>query len=162
MIWVKTDAGRAEVQLRAHLKDRALRALLVLIDGKKSEEEVLRSLPDGTAEDFQKLRDLGLVAPWPATPLPSSAIAVTNSNPGTRRPTLAPADFEELAVQVKRLISAHLGLGGLALTLALERARTMEELALVARRILEQIQARQGTEAAAIAREALRRLIADE
>lgn len=163
MIWVKTEAGRAEFQRRTVLKDRSLRALLVLIDGKKSEEGVLRSLPGSTTDDFKRLHELGLIEP--ASPsghaVGSAPRSTVTSDSTTPARTLSPADFEELVASLRKLISAHLGLAGLSLTLALEKAQTIEELALVARRMVEQIQGQQGQQAAAIAREALRRLIDD-
>lgn len=163
MIWVKTEAGRAEVQRRALVNDRSLRALLVLIDGKKAEEGILRSLPGSTAGNFQKLRELGLIAgASTSTQVISSAPTASGASPpATQTPTMTPAEFEALVTKLRKLISTHLGLGGLALTLALDQARTVEKLTLVARRTLEQIQGRQDPQAAAIAREALRTLIAD-
>ena len=50
VIWVKTDAGRAEMQTRALVKERARRNLLLLIDGSKSEEMLLANLAGITAE----------------------------------------------------------------------------------------------------------------
>ena len=78
MIWVKTDAGRAEMQTRALIKERARRNLLLLIDGTKTEEMLLANLAGITAEDFQELRKLDLIAP--------AAGAVTVSNPRSARP----------------------------------------------------------------------------
>ena len=63
VIWVKTDEGRAEMQSRALVKERARRNLLLLIDGTKSEEMLLGSLAGVTAADFQELRKLDLIAP---------------------------------------------------------------------------------------------------
>ena len=63
MIWVKTPVGRAEVQLRAQLHDRHLCAVLVLIDGKQSEEGLLRNLPGTSRADLHKLDELGLITP---------------------------------------------------------------------------------------------------
>ena len=77
MIWVKTDAGRAEMQDRALVKERARRNLLLLIDGIKSEEMLLANLAGITAADFQELSKLDLIAP--------AAGAVTVGNPARRR-----------------------------------------------------------------------------
>ena len=53
MIWVKTDAGRVEMQTRALVKERARRNLLLLIDGSKSEEMLLTNLAGVSADDFR-------------------------------------------------------------------------------------------------------------
>ena len=96
MIWVKTDAGRAEMQNRALVKERARRNLLLLIDGAKSEEMLLANLAGITAADFQELRKLDLIAP--------AAGAVTVGNPARatsrskrRRPTAAAAARRQVA-----------------------------------------------------------------
>lgn len=158
MIWVKTDAGRVEIQLRARLKDRHLRALLVLVDGKKSEEAVLQSLPGSSVEDLAKLRELGLIGPV-ATDAPGPLRAAPPAPSGSG---IAARDFADLVVELKVIISAHLGLGGLGLTLALEQATSTEELAHVAQRAIEQIEGRQGLQAPRSARAALKRLLGDQ
>src|SRR6478735_7763200 len=86
VIWVKTDAGRAEMQNRALVKERARRNLLLLIDGVKSEEMLLANLAGITAADFQELRKLDLIAPA------VGAVTVGNSarvnSPDSNRPTV--------------------------------------------------------------------------
>ena len=160
MIWVKTDAGRAEMQTRALIKDRARRNLLLLIDGTKSEEMLLANLAGINAEDFQELRKLDLIAP--------ASGAVTVGNPAratsfeTTRPTMplpleskAPLDYSEFTAALTKLISSQLGLRGFTLTLAVEKASTIEELREVAQRVVEQIRERKGEAAAAEARKTL-------
>ena len=44
MIWAKTEAGRAEMQAKALIKERAQRNLLLLIDGQKTEEMLLANV----------------------------------------------------------------------------------------------------------------------
>ncbi len=159
VIWVKTDAGRAEMQTRALVKERARRNLLLLIDGTKSEEMLLANLAGISADDFQELRKLDLIAP--------AAGAVTVGGPSraasadASRPTVpqalaqAPLDYGQFTAALTKLISAHLGLRGFTLTLAVEKAGTIEELQSVAQRTLEQIRERKGEAAAAEARKTL-------
>ena len=159
MIWVKTEAGRAEMQNRALVKERARRNLLLLIDGVKSEEMLLANLIGVTADDFQELRKLDLIAP--------AAGAVTIGHPAratafeTTRPTLPfplesrSLDRGEFSAALTRVISSQLGLRGFTLTLAVDKASTVEELRDVAQRVLEQIRERRGDGAAAEAKRAL-------
>lgn len=63
MIWAKTEAGRAEVQGRALIKERALRSLLLLVDGQKSQELLTANLAGITAEHFNTLHAMGLIEP---------------------------------------------------------------------------------------------------
>ena len=86
MIWVKTDAGRAEMQTRALIKERARRNLLLLIDGTKSEEMLLGNLAGITAADFQELRKLDLIAP--AAGAVTSATRRAPANAESTRPTV--------------------------------------------------------------------------
>ena len=159
MIWVKTDAGRAEMQNRALVKERARRNLLLLIDGQKSEEMLLANLAGITAADFQELRKLDLIAP--------AAGAVTVGNPAratsseSSRPTVPlplegkSLDYSAFTAALTKLISTQLGLRGFTLTLAVDKASTIEELRDVAQRVIEQVRERKGDAAASEARKTL-------
>jgi len=159
VIWVKTDAGRAEMQSRAMVKDRARRNLLLLIDGTKSEEMLLTNLVGISAEDFQELRKLDLIAPA------AGAVTVGNAprapiadaaRPTTPQPqAAAPLDYSQFTAALTQLISANLGLRGFTLTLAVDKASTIEELREVAQRVVEQIRERKGEAVAAEARKTL-------
>lgn len=129
MIWVKTDAGRAELQHRTHLHDRHLRAVLVLVDGKKLEDGLLRTLPGSSPEDLKELQRLGLIEPLSAVAGAGSHTTAAPGVPSAALPArnVSPEQFEALTAELRRVISAHLGLGGLSLTLALEQARTTED-----------------------------------
>ena len=159
MIWVKTDAGRAEMQNRALVKERARRNLLLLIDGAKSEEMLLANLAGITAADFQELRKLDLIAPA------SGAVTVGNAarpgSPEAARPTVPlpldgkSLDYSAFTAALTKLISTHLGLRGFTLTLAVDKASTIEELRDVAQRVLEQVRERKGEAVASEARKTL-------
>jgi hypothetical protein len=157
VIWVKTEAGRAEMQNRALIKERARRTLLLLIDGTKSEEMLLANLAGITAGDFQELRKLDLIAPA------SGAVTVGNPARATgldaTRPTVPlegkSLDYSEFTAALTKLISSQLGLRGFTLTLAVDKASTIEELRDVAQRVIEQIRERKGEAAAAEARKTL-------
>ena len=76
MIWAKTDAGRAEMQARALVKERAQRNLLLLIDGQKSEEMLLANVAGITPDDFGALEAMGLIEPV-STPAPRGSATRT-------------------------------------------------------------------------------------
>jgi hypothetical protein len=159
VIWVKTDAGRAEMQNRALIKERARRNLLLLIDGIKSEEMLLANLTGITAGDFQELRKLDLIAPA------VGAVTVGHQARSTAFETTRPTvplplenrslDYSEFTAALTKLISSQLGLRGFTLTLAVDKASTIEELRDVASRVIEQIRERKGEGAAAEARKTL-------
>ncbi|MDQ6684013.1 MAG: hypothetical protein M3Z16_02695 [Pseudomonadota bacterium] len=135
------------MQNRSLVKDRARRNLLLLIDGSKSEEMLLAHLAGISTTDFQELRKLDLIAP--AAGAVTFGSGARDSGFEATRPTLpmplaAPLEYGEFTAELTRLISANLGLRGFTLTLAVERASTIEELQSVAQRVLDQIRDRKG------------------
>jgi hypothetical protein len=176
VIWIKTDAGRHEIQARAVVKERARRNLLLLIDGMKSEEMLLANLAGIAGEDFRALEALGLIAAVGGArgaSAPSGSTTVggsTAAGPSSRPPPAAPAphpvasapaqlgtplDYSAFTAALTQLISTHLGLRGFVLTLAVEKAATIEDLQAVAQRALEQIRDRRGEAVAVAARQTL-------
>ncbi len=157
LIWVKTEAGRTEIQARALVKERAQRNLLLVIDGIKTEEMLLANLAGISADDFAALQSLGLIVPV-APPAGRSGAAPAN-RPAASAPA-APAeavvlDYAQFTATLTQMISKELGLRGFVLTLAVEKAGTIEELQAVAQRTLTQIAERKGEAVAAAARRAL-------
>jgi hypothetical protein len=158
VIWAKTEAGRSEIQARALVKERAQRNLLLVIDGVKTDEMLLASLAGISAADFESLRSLGLIEPV-ATPSGSRS-GGSSSSRSAASASAAPAtetalDYEQFTAALTQMISKELGLRGFVLTLAVEKAGTIEELRAVADRTLAQIGERKGAAVAAAARRTL-------
>ncbi|CAN5367854.1 hypothetical protein BH09PSE5_BH09PSE5_30110 [soil metagenome] len=180
MPWAKTDAGRLEIQTRSAINGRAQRNLLLLIDGKKSQEQLLASVTGTTAADFSMLRDLGLItssdspsvsvfgeseppinghAQRSISPFSSSASASPRTGgvqidiPVDVEPAMP--SFGHVSKTLTSLIASELGLRGFTLTLAVERAANIEALLDVAERVVQQIETRRGIAAADKARRAL-------
>ena len=154
MIWIKTDAGRVEMQSRALVKERAQRNLLLLIDGAKSDETLLSHLAGITAADFQALQELGLITPLTAAGTRPAGVAPGRAVPVESIPPV-PLDYAQFTAELTRLISRELGLRGFVLTLAVEKAESADELQAVAQRALAQIRERKGDAVAAAARRVL-------
>lgn len=163
MIWAKTDAGRAEMQQRTLVKERPQRNLLLMIDGKNSEEKLLAGLAGITAQDFKTLEGLGLIAQLaaaPALPSPGALSASGAAAAAAGRPVdididAATIDFATLRGALGKLISKELGMRGIGMSMVLEEAMTVDDLRDVARRTLKQISDRKGIAAAAEARKFL-------
>lgn len=162
MIWAKTDAGRTEIQARALVKERAQRNLLLVIDGIKTDEMLLANLVGITPDDFAALQSLGLIAPIAGASgsrsggSASGRAAVAPSTPAVApAPDPVPLDYGQFTQALTQMISKELGLRGFVLTLAVEKAGTIEELQAVAQRTLVQIAERKGEAVAAAARRAL-------
>jgi hypothetical protein len=159
VIWAKTDAGRTEMQARALVKERAQRNLLLVIDGIKTEEMLLANLAGITGDDFAALQSLGLIVPavsrsGGSAPARSSAPAAP-AVAATVPPEPAALDYGQFTAALTQMISKELGLRGFVLTLAVEKAGTIEELQAVAQRTLAQIAERKGEAVAAAARRTL-------
>ncbi len=163
VIWIKTEAGRAEMQARNVVKERPQRNLLLVIDGVKTEEMLLGNLAGISATDFVDLHALGLIAPVLASsrsvaqqPKPASAAEPHAQAVPAAMPALeAPLDYAQFTATLTQMISRELGLRGFVLTLAVEKAGTAQELQAVASRTIEQIRERKGESAAVSAQRAL-------
>lgn len=161
MIWGKTEAGRLEMQTRALVKERARRNLLLLIDGVKTDTMLLGGLAGISVADFEALHELGLIAPIAEAPStrPNRAAGPAASAPAAApaEPVApaAPLDYAQFTAALTQMISGELGLRGFVLTLAVEKAGTIEELQAVAARTLAQIAERHGEARAAAARRTL-------
>jgi hypothetical protein len=160
VIWAKTDAGRAEMQSKALIKERVQRNLLLLIDGQKSEEMLLANLSGVNHDDFATLQMLGLIepvsgkggvatSPAPLSPAPAAAA------PAAAAPVESGLDYAQFTAALTQLISKELGLRGFTLTLAVEKANTIEQLKDVAEKTIAQIREKKGDPAAKAARRAL-------
>ena len=151
------------MQARALVKERAQRNLLLVIDGIKTEEMLLSYLAGIAPADFQTLRALGLieqVSPSQArtagaTQPPSPRPAATAPAPLAPVADAVPLDYATFTAALTQMISKELGLRGFVLTLAVEKAGTIEELQAVAQRTINQIRERKGDAAASTARRAL-------
>ena len=157
LIWAKTDAGRAEMQARALVKERAQRNLLLVIDGKTPAEALLSKLVGVSAADFEMLASLGLIEPVAApAPPPRPAPAPAASETGVDI-DVSGHDFKALRGAIGKLISKELGMRGFALSMVLDESMTIEDLKDVAQRVVKQIGDRKGPVAAAAAKQFLMR-----
>jgi len=151
------------MQTRALVKERSQRNLLLLIDGIKTEEMLLANVTGVKPEDFKSLESLGLIAPVSSSS--SSSRSHSSASSGSASvPAAAPAaaaaeehflDYAEFTTALTQLISSELGLRGFTLTLAVDKASSIEELREVATRVIDQIRDRKGLPAAEKARRTL-------
>ena len=157
MIWAKTDAGRAEMQARALVKERAQRNLLLVIDGKTPAEALLSKLVGVSAADFEMLASLGLIEPVAAPALPPRPAPAPAASETGVDIDVSGHDFKALRGAIGKLISKELGMRGFALSMVLDESMTIEDLKDVAQRVVKQIGDRKGPAAAAAATQFLMR-----
>ena len=145
------------MQTRALVKERVQRNLLLLIAGIKTDEMLLANVAGLKPEDFTFLESLKLIAPVAGSASRAATTAETSTGKaaGKAESEEAPLDYPQFTAMLTQLISSELGLRGFTLTLAVEKASSIEELREVADRVLDQIRDRKGLPAAEKARRAL-------
>jgi hypothetical protein len=144
IIYDKADKGREEIATRKYQLAPRLRSLLVMIDGKQSEAELLKkvlglglneqSLIDLLEQEFIVMSTSGMTEPAPALAAsPASAIANPSLTAGSTptMPVTSPAEtaarFQALYNFYNETIKSTLGLRGFALQLKVERAGNLQD-----------------------------------
>jgi hypothetical protein len=138
MIPVKTSAGQQVLKDRSVALTPRQRAVFILIDGKRSLDDVLQSTAAAgvTREDVDRLFELGLVADSsPAIELAAAAAAAAAAVADPRTPQQRYAEAYPLATK----LTASLGLRGVRLNLAVEGATSYEDLLALSPKIREAV-----------------------
>ncbi|MCU0969099.1 MAG: hypothetical protein MUF03_09815 [Rubrivivax sp.] len=127
----KSAKGQAEIETRAHRLPPRLRSVLVMVDGRRSDDEFARLLPQA-ADALARLRAEGFIEPVAEAPAaPRAAVPPTASAPPPGPPPQAPASlpFDELKRQAVRQLIDLVGPLGEGVAMRIEKARRPEELA---------------------------------
>ncbi|QUP53921.1 hypothetical protein GO998_09240 [Ralstonia syzygii] len=140
-IYQKTDKGHEEIRTRAHRLDQKHRALLLMVNGEKTCDEILSQLqPLGMQQaEFDELEQGGYIRPHVAdTPPPPSASAPqsapSNASPPMGNVARPPVDghgvegYQRLYRFYTETISRYLGLRGYLLEMKVEKAASLAEL----------------------------------
>lgn len=137
MLIAKTDLGHRVLKDRSVALTPRQRAAFILVDGKRTRDELLAATkPVGvTNEDVDRLLELGLVEAVTANPGPVGDVTgQTGIEPG-HRARRTPAERFANAYPIATALTAELGLRGFRLNLAVEAASSYEDLVAVASRI---------------------------
>ncbi len=130
-IYRKTAKGHSEIETRAHRLSPRLRSALILIDGRRSDDEVRKLIPQQAEETLQLLAEqgfieiIGITQDTPRAPQPA-ARPVEAAPPAA--PAVPPRDFATTRAQAVRLFTDMVGPMAEALAMKMERARSPEEL----------------------------------
>ena len=161
-IYDKTAKGKEEIAMRKYQLAPRLRTLLVLIDGRRTEEELLRNVA-GLGLDANALAELlehgyivlatsyaslaeepGLAELSLAEPAPAAQSA----------PTAQIAQFQSIYDFYNKTIKNTIGLRGFTLQLKVEKASSVADLRELRHPYIEAVQKARGSEtAAALARQ---------
>ncbi|CAH0442086.1 hypothetical protein [Ralstonia pseudosolanacearum] len=140
-IYQKTDKGHEEIRTRSHRLDQKHRALLLMVNGEKTCDDILTQLQTlGMQQaEFYALELDGYIRPHVAdTPPPPEAPAVApapqHAPSSAPPPARTPADghgvegYQRLYRFYTEAISRHLGLRGYLLEMQVEKAASLAEL----------------------------------
>ena len=154
-IYDKTAKGKEEIATRKYQLAPRLRALLVLIDGRRAEEELLRNVAGlGLgASALAELLEHGYI-------VPATGYAALVEEPAPAEPPLQSAQIAQIAQFqsiydfYNKTIKNTIGLRGFTLQLRVEKASSVAELRELRHAYIEAVQKARGSEtAAALARQ---------
>ena len=139
-IYRKTAKGHSEIETRAHRLSPRLRSALIMVDGRRSDDEVRKLIPQQADETLRLLDEQGFIeiigitqdapAPRPVNgaALPRAAQPAPAAAVQPPAPSLPPRDFATTRAQAVRLFTDLVGPMAEALAIKMERARSPDEL----------------------------------
>jgi hypothetical protein len=142
-IYRKTAKGHSEIETRAHRLSPRLRSALIMIDGRRSDDDVRKLITQQGDETLRLLDEQGFIEiigitqdlPAPramngaAAPRPAEAVAPVAAPPAApAAPAVPPRDFEATRAQAVRLFTDMVGPMAEGLAMKMERARSPDEL----------------------------------
>ncbi|HWI80643.1 hypothetical protein [Ramlibacter sp.] len=138
MLIVKTEVGQQVLKDRSVPLTPRQRSAFIMVDGKKTLDQVLAATgPSGvTRADIDRLLELGLVA---QVAKPSAAAAAAAGAAASGKASLTPQERYAAAYPVAIQLTSGLGLRGFRLNLAVEAATSFEQLMAVAPKIREAV-----------------------
>ena len=158
-VLVKTEAGQREIRERAVELPRSARTLLVLADGTRDREQLLTMVRGSSVKDVETLVQAGLIAEGGAgTTAATRSASHDKPVPATER-SEEPASalgFKEMYECLTELIREQLGvMKAFKYTLEVEKASTVDDLQVLAKRFIDDVQKQKGDSAANMVRRAL-------
>lgn len=130
----KTAKGLAEIETRAHRLSPRLRALLIMVDGKRDLAALEALMPQHAGAAVAELMSQGFIetngeaisaAPPAAAPAPTAAPAVATAAAAAPSPAV---DFEKLRREAVRALTDIAGPAAETVAMRMEKARNADEL----------------------------------
>jgi hypothetical protein len=158
-IYDKTDKGREEIATRKYQLASRLRALLVLVDGHRPEEELLRNvaglgLTESALQDLLAQEYILLATSYVSLPEPEPEIIVPQALDQVQK-------FQSVYDFYNKTIKSTMGLRGFTLQLRVEKAGSMDELRQLRDPYIEAVQKAKGRDTAALLAQQLDQLLAN-
>jgi hypothetical protein len=166
-IFDKTDKGREEIATRKHQLPTRLRTLLVMIDGKQNEEELLKKVSGLglTQESVSELLDNGFIqisaqAEPSVVPAATAEVGIAISDEASGDGLLnGRSQFQAIYEFYTETIKSTIGLRGYSLQLKVEKAGSIEEFRSLRDPYLEAVMKAKGKEVARSLRTRLDQLL---
>jgi hypothetical protein len=144
-VYRKTEKGQAEIATRQNQLAMKLRSALIMVDGKRTDEELLRMIPGDAHDLLQSLLDqayIEVIAVTANRPAPVASRAADSVPPTESTLTGGPTgpEYTALRQQAARFVSEQLGPMGDDLAVRLEKAKhwgEMKPLLTMAQRVLQ-------------------------
>lgn len=142
-IYRKTAKGHSEIETRSHRLSPRLRSALILVDGRRSDDEVRKLMPQQAEETLRLLVEQGFIeiigitqdtlppraaAPVQVAPQAPAVAPAPAMAPASIPASMPPRDFATTRTQAVRLFTDMVGPMAEALAMKMERARSPDEL----------------------------------
>jgi len=121
IIYRKSAKGISEIETRAHRLPPRMRSALILVDGKRSDDDLRPLIQPHAGETLAALAEQGFIEALAPPPVPAP-------RPAQRPATAPPADFETRRRAAVRALNDQLGPRAETLAIKMERARSDNEL----------------------------------
>ncbi|WP_373990272.1 hypothetical protein [Duganella sp. BuS-21] len=161
-IYDKTAKGREEIATRKFQLASRLRALLVLVDGHRAEEELLRNVAGLglTASALQELLEQGyilLAASYASLPEQEAGPEITVPAPTPQADQVQ--QFRSVYDFYNKTIKSTMGLRGFPLQMKVEKAASVDELRQLRNPYVEAVQKAKGRDTATLLAQQLDQLL---
>jgi hypothetical protein len=127
-IFRKTSKGQTEIETRALKLAPRFRSLLILVDGRRSDEELLRLMPQAGADALAALAEGGFIEAIGVTAAPAPRSSSPPAAPAAPPPEPAAPGFEQRRRESVRTLIDLVGPMAEALAVKMEGARNATEL----------------------------------
>lgn len=130
ILFRKTPKGSSEIETRAHRLPPRMRSALILVDGRRSTDELRGLLGPPCDDTLQALREQGFIEPAgvadaPAAPSPTRPVDSGAAMAASARPAV---DLATLRREAVRQLTDQVGPMAEALALRMERSKDLAEL----------------------------------
>jgi hypothetical protein len=132
-VYRKTHKGQAEIETRAHRLVPRLRTALILVDGKRTGDELASLIANDPLPTLQALLDQGFIEGFEVAPARGTSAARTAAAPSAESAPAAaaasdPKAFEKRRRDSVRYLNDHIGPMAEAIGVRIEKTTTWEQM----------------------------------